>query len=96
MLIFAMTVTVAATVWCGEAKSFDSLLGARVVQGFGMGPADSIAANVVGEMFFVHERGRAMVSFVFSLSPSPSLPLSLSLNRLVNRSASVFQEEKKD
>lgn len=81
MLIFAMTVTVAATVWCGEAKSFDSLLGARVVQGFGMGPADSIAANVVGEMFFVHERGRAMVSFVFSLSLShslsPSLPLSL-------------------
>lgn len=92
VLIFAMTVTVAATVWCGEAKSFDSLLGARVVQGFGMGPADSIAANVVGEMFFVHERGRAMVSFLSSLSPS----LSLSLNRLVNRSGSVFQEEKKD
>lgn len=92
VLIFAMTLTVAGTLWCGEAKSFDSLLGARIVQGLGMGPADSIAANVVGEMFFVHERGRAMVSFPFlfsSISPFHSLFTVWSIVPV----RSTFQEE---
>ena len=62
VLILTMMILVAASAWCAVADSFESLLAARVVQGFGMGPADSIAANVVGEIFFVHERGRAMVS----------------------------------
>lgn len=56
-----MLIGVLASVWCGLATSFDSLLAARAIQGFGFGPADSLAASVIGEIFFVHERGRAMV-----------------------------------
>lgn len=63
MLIAAMLITVLSSMWCGLATTFDSLLAARAVQGFGFGPADSLAANVVGEMYYVHERGRAMVCF---------------------------------
>lgn len=48
--------------WAGLAKSFDSLLAARLFMGIGGGPADAVAPDVVGEVFFVHQRGRAMVS----------------------------------
>jgi hypothetical protein len=50
--------------WAGLAKSFDSLLAARLFMGAGGGPADAVAPDVVGEVFFVHQRGRAMVSMV--------------------------------
>lgn len=61
ILIIAMLIGALASVWCGLATSFDSLLAARAIQGFAFGPADTLAASVIGEIFFVHERGRAMV-----------------------------------
>lgn len=61
ILILSMLLAMLTTVWCGLATSFTSLLAARAIQGVGLGPADSIAPEVVGEVFFVHERGRAMV-----------------------------------
>lgn len=64
ILLLAMLIATLASMWAGlcGSQEFDSLLAARAVQGLGFGPADSIAANVVGEIFFVHQRGRAMVS----------------------------------
>ncbi|KAF2165323.1 hypothetical protein M409DRAFT_67192 [Zasmidium cellare ATCC 36951] len=67
VLIVAMAVAVGASVWCGQAGSFEGLLAARAVQGVGFGPADSIAASVLGEVFFVHERGRAMTIYTIFL-----------------------------
>ncbi|KXS99808.1 hypothetical protein AC578_8866 [Pseudocercospora eumusae] len=68
ILITAMAIGVAATLWCAEAESFSSLLAARAIQGFGLGPADTIAASIVGEVFFVHERGRAMAVYTLFLA----------------------------
>jgi MFS family permease len=48
--------------WAGLTTNFDSLLAARLVMGIGGGPADAVSPDVVGEIFFVHQRGRAMVS----------------------------------
>ena len=62
ILILSMLLCVFSTMWCGLANSFNSLLAARVVQGCGLGTADTIAPDLVGEIFFVHQRGRAMVS----------------------------------
>ncbi|KAF2632874.1 hypothetical protein BU25DRAFT_417448 [Macroventuria anomochaeta] len=36
------------------------LLAARLFMGIGGGPADAVSPDVVGEIFFVHQRGRAM------------------------------------
>jgi MFS family permease len=47
--------------WAGLTTKFDSLLAARFFMGVGGGPADAVAPDVVGEVFFVHERGRVMV-----------------------------------
>lgn len=75
VLIMALAVTVGATIWCGKADSFDSLLAARIVQGFGIAPADSVAPHVIGECFFVHQRGRAIVSHpTFAAYPSMLTP----------------------
>jgi hypothetical protein len=48
--------------WYGLANSFESLLVARSFQGCGGGPADTLAPDLIGEIFFVHQRGRALVS----------------------------------
>ncbi|KAM3417449.1 hypothetical protein BST61_g5695 [Cercospora zeina] len=68
VLIAAMAVAVAATIWCGKADSYESLLAARVIQGFGIAPADSVAPHVIGECFFVHQRGRAIAFYSTFLS----------------------------
>ena len=37
--------------------------GSAVLHGVGSGPADTICPDVVGEIYFVHQRGRAMVIY---------------------------------
>jgi len=70
VLILSMLLCVFTSMWCGLVKSFSSLLAARALQGCGFGPADTIAPEIVGEIFYVHQRGRAMVSHLVSFFPS--------------------------
>jgi MFS family permease len=62
IMLIALLLATLAAMWAGLAKSFDSLLAARLFMGIGGAPADTVAPDVVGEVFFVHQRGRAMVS----------------------------------
>lgn len=62
IILISLLLLTLASMWAGLAKSFDSLLAARFFMGIGGGPADAVAPDVVGEVFFVHQRGRAMVS----------------------------------
>ncbi|KAI0480320.1 major facilitator superfamily domain-containing protein [Xylariaceae sp. FL0804] len=67
--LLALLVMTLASVWAGEAgDSFASLLAARAVQGLGAGPGDTIAPDLVGEVFFVHQRGRAMAVYTVFLA----------------------------
>ncbi|OQE18687.1 hypothetical protein PENSTE_c017G09021 [Penicillium steckii] len=56
------------SMWAGLTESFGSLLAARTLMGVAAAPSDTIAPNVVGEIFFAHQRGRAM--FVLASDPS--------------------------
>ena len=67
VLIIAMLLLTLTSMWCGLAPTFNNLLAARVVQGIGIGPADTIAPDIVGEIFFVHQRGRAMAFYTLFL-----------------------------
>ena len=58
----SLLLLVFSSMWAGLATSFNSLLVARLFMGIGSGPADAVSPDVVGEVFFVHQRGRAMVS----------------------------------
>ncbi|BCS23784.1 uncharacterized protein APUU_40228S [Aspergillus puulaauensis] len=55
-----LLILVFCSMWAGLATSFESLLAARFFMGVGVGPADTIAPNVIGEIYFTHQRGKAM------------------------------------
>lgn len=62
VLLVATLLMTLSCVWAGVAKGYDSLLAARMFQGMGGAAADTVAPALVGDVFFLHERGRAMVS----------------------------------
>lgn len=78
VLILATLLMTVCSMWCGFATSYDSLLAARILQAVGGGAADTVAPALVGDLFFVHQRGRAMVS-VLSFAFHPLLGLALSI-----------------
>lgn len=43
--------------WAAAAKSFASLVAARVVQGFCMGPLEALVPASIADVWYVHERG---------------------------------------
>ncbi|KAK1962294.1 major facilitator superfamily transporter [Colletotrichum sublineola] len=67
VLLVATLLMTVATIWCAVSTSYNSVLAARVVQGMGAGASETIAPAVVGEVFFVDERGRAMAVYTVFL-----------------------------
>lgn len=45
------------SIWEAEAKSYGSLIGARVLNGISTATSESIMIQVVADMLFLHERG---------------------------------------
>lgn len=62
VFLLSLLMLTLCSMWAGLAHNFNSLLAARFLMGVGAAPADTVAPDVVGEVFFVHQRGRAMVS----------------------------------
>ncbi|KAH7161031.1 major facilitator superfamily domain-containing protein [Dactylonectria macrodidyma] len=56
-LLFSVVCAFVGTVWGGAAQSYDSLMGARVVQGLSVSMFESIFFAIVGDLYYVHERG---------------------------------------
>ncbi|MCJ1445187.1 MAG: hypothetical protein MMC23_005692, partial [Stictis urceolatum] len=70
--------------WCGKAETFHSLIVARVLQGIGGAAADTLAPDVVGRVFFLHQRGRAMAIYTIFFG------FGLTCRRLGRRLRHVF------
>ncbi|KAF2765157.1 polyamine transporter [Teratosphaeria nubilosa] len=66
--LLALSLFVAANAWSARATSWGSLLGGRMVSGFGASAADATVPSVVSDMFFADERGHRMMSFHFALA----------------------------
>ena len=73
VLLVATLLLTFSTMWAGLATSFNSLLAARVFQGIGGGAADAVAPDVAGELYFVHQRGRSLVTPPLERFPGLSL-----------------------
>ncbi|KAL4724741.1 hypothetical protein ACLX1H_008186 [Fusarium chlamydosporum] len=71
VIILATLLVTFSTLWCGLATSYSSLLAARAFQGIGGAAADSVAPALVGDMFPVHQRGRAMAVYTIMLVVGP-------------------------
>jgi MFS family permease len=70
-----MTFALAGSLWAARAQSYGSLLGARVLQGLSMSFFESIVFSVIGDLYFVHERGKRMAIYISSLSAISNLPV---------------------
>ncbi|KAI3394726.1 hypothetical protein diail_2255 [Diaporthe ilicicola] len=68
VLLVATLLMTLASMWGGLAPSFSSLLAARVFQGAGAGPSETVAPVLIGEVFFLDSRGRAMAIYTTFLS----------------------------
>ncbi|KAH8655282.1 major facilitator superfamily domain-containing protein [Xylariales sp. PMI_506] len=71
VLLVATLVMTLCSVWCGLATSFNSLLVARIFQGIGESAADTVCPALVGDVYFVDERGRAMAIYTIFLVAGP-------------------------
>jgi MFS family permease len=61
ILLAATFIMTLSTLWCALATSYHSILAARILQGIGGGAADTVAPALIGDVYFMDERGRAMV-----------------------------------
>ncbi|KAJ5935988.1 hypothetical protein N7454_005286 [Penicillium verhagenii] len=77
-LIFSMLCTFAGTIWGGAALSYNSLLGARVLQGLGVAMFESVTFAVVGDLYYVHERGKRVAAITIAISGLANFPTFLS------------------
>ncbi|OAG05554.1 MFS general substrate transporter [Paraphaeosphaeria sporulosa] len=68
VMLLSLLLLTLSSMWAGLTTSFDSLLAARIFMGVGGGPADAVSPDVVGEIFFVHQRGRVMAFYTVFLA----------------------------
>jgi MFS family permease len=59
--ILAFVCYTACAVWAGAAKTYGSELAARILIGFFAGAGDCLAPLTITDIWFLHERGTAMV-----------------------------------
>ncbi|KAL2204231.1 MFS general substrate transporter [Sarocladium strictum] len=71
VLLAATLMMTLASVWCGLATSYNSLLAARIFQGLGGAASDTVAPALIGDLYFIHQRGRAMALYTIMLCAGP-------------------------
>ncbi|KAG7137897.1 putative MFS-type transporter like protein [Verticillium longisporum] len=93
VLIIATLMMTVCSVWGATATSYNSLLAARIFQGAGGGASETVAPALVGDMFFAHERGRAMACTPFSSPPAQRLvPSSPELSDEKRKGQAIHEE----
>ncbi|EJT74215.1 hypothetical protein GGTG_08059 [Gaeumannomyces tritici R3-111a-1] len=59
--VFGLIIIIISSAWAGDVgRNYDSMVGARVIQGFGAAPYEALVNVAVGDLYFVHERGKRM------------------------------------
>lgn len=67
IILGSLVMLTLCSVWAAKATSFSSLLAARLFQGIGGAASETISPGLIGELYFRHQRGRAMVSVLNTL-----------------------------
>jgi MFS family permease len=56
--IFATTICVGSSVWRAVATSYDSFMGACILNGLAAGPCETLMPQVIADIIFLHDRGK--------------------------------------
>jgi predicted MFS family arabinose efflux permease len=86
LLLFFYTGFIAGTLWCGLARSFESLLLARVVTGLFGGVIGSVVLAIATDLFAPQMRGRVMgfIQTAFAASQVLGIPFGIYLSNRWN------------
>ncbi|KXH69640.1 major facilitator superfamily transporter [Colletotrichum salicis] len=68
VLLAATLLMTVGTIACAVSTTYNGVLVSRLFQGIGAGASESVAPALIGEVFFVDERGRAMVRLMSNMS----------------------------
>ncbi|KAK7472310.1 hypothetical protein VKT23_000430 [Stygiomarasmius scandens] len=66
--LLSILIGFASAVGSASAKTYGTLIAARVINGFGPSAALALGAGTVTDLFFVHQRGKAMGIFTLMLT----------------------------
>ncbi|GAA5988383.1 hypothetical protein JCM11641_005457 [Rhodosporidiobolus odoratus] len=55
------------TIIAGEAKTYGTLLGARIIQGIGQAPLEFLVGSSIADIYHVHQRGPPVAAWTLSL-----------------------------
>ncbi|KAK5133559.1 hypothetical protein LTR08_007598 [Meristemomyces frigidus] len=55
--IFSLLICFGSSIWRARAMTYNSFMGACILNGIGAGPAESIQPAVIADIFFLHDRG---------------------------------------
>ncbi|KAF2102510.1 MFS general substrate transporter [Rhizodiscina lignyota] len=66
--IISSAIFFAACVWSAKAGSYGSLLGARIIQGFGASSSEALGPAIVADLYFLHERGKMVGIYTFMIA----------------------------
>ncbi|KAI1322574.1 major facilitator superfamily domain-containing protein [Xylariaceae sp. FL0255] len=58
VLIFSTLICAASSIWRARATSYNSFMGACVLNGFAAGPCETIPPQVITDLIFLHDRGK--------------------------------------
>ena len=58
MLILSIFICFASSIWRARANSYNSFMGACVLNGIGAGPAETAQPTIIADVIFLHDRGK--------------------------------------
>ncbi|EHA52799.1 hypothetical protein MGG_05085 [Pyricularia oryzae 70-15] len=59
--VVGLLILIGSSAWGGAVyKNYDSMVGARIIQGVGAAPYEALVNAAVGDLYFVHQRGKRM------------------------------------
>ncbi len=62
--LICAAVIMVASIWSAVATSYNSLMGARTIVGFGAATSESFMPVIIADMMFLHERGTWMAIYL--------------------------------
>lgn len=58
VLIISQIICLASYAWRAKATSYDSFMGACIINGIGSGPVETMMPAIIADIFFLHDRGK--------------------------------------
>jgi MFS family permease len=73
VLLLCSLIFFVGSIWSCVAQSYGSLLGARIIQGFGASSSEALGPAVVADLYFLHERGAKVGFYTFMIAGGSAL-----------------------